>query len=350
MVQAGYQVIALDAFADADTQQLALQSHVLPYQQHGFEAQAVLQCITSLRQQYPQLSGLLYGAGLEAQPALLQAIAQQLPLLGNTAEQMASIHAYDFFSQLTALNIAYPPTSQALQSGTQVLVKHLHGSGGSHIRWAQPDESLKPAEYSQRYLSGDCIGLLFVADGRDCQSIGLHQQWPVAPDNLLASRMLSHVEIAPVLQQQILQMAQQLTRHYQLRGLNSLDVLIQHTEQDALYCLELNPRLSASIDLYQTTPPLMQLHFQGLQGKLPKQLKVAPQARGRSIIYAQQRLQMGALQWPSWVSDIPLAGSQIQVGQPVCTVHAQHEQAASCWQMLEQRVQSLSEWLLLQHQ
>jgi predicted ATP-grasp superfamily ATP-dependent carboligase len=178
----------------------------------------------------------------------------------------------------------------------------------------------------------------------------LHQQWPVAPDNLLASHMLSCVDIAPVLQQQILQMAQQLTRHYQLRGLNSLDVLIHRGEQQQVYCLELNPRLSASVDLYQTTPPLMQLHLQGLQGQLPKQVQVAPQARARSIVYAQQRMQMGAVQWPSWVSDIPLAGSQIEVGQPIFTVQAQHELPASCWQMLEQRVQSLSEWLLLQHQ
>jgi predicted ATP-grasp superfamily ATP-dependent carboligase len=173
--------------------------------------------------------------------------------------------------------------------------------------------------------------------------------------------MLGPVSIAPSIQAQILQMAETLTQHYQLRGLNSLDVIVSEGQ---VFCLELNPRLSASMDLYRPQPALMHLHLLGSQGEPAERMiqtdsadancvdKSAP-IRARKIMYAQQDMHLANLfqrknnenSLPDWISDIPNTATIAQY-HPICSISAEGDSAEQVMKLLEQRAQSLSEWLI----
>lgn len=347
LVQAGYPAIALDAFVDQETQQLALHCERLAMQAETWDSAALMCQLDALQHRFKPM-GLVYGSGVEGQPPILQAIATRLPLLGNTAEVVAAVRSADFFQQLRALDIPFPPTPPHPISGAQVLIKSWASSGGHSIRWASGDERLAAHEYFQQHMQGEVYGLLFAADGQDILAIGIHQQWPAGTPSrpMRAGHIISQATLAPAQQAQIISMAQSLTQHYQLRGLNSLDVIVH---QGQALCLELNPRLSASMDLYQTTPRLMSLHMAGLAGELPSQIQQSSQSCGRSIVWAQYPWRAHAGEWPDWVSDRPMAGSLIQAGEPICTIQAVAENAQECALLLEQRQQFLSQWLLQNH-
>lgn len=387
LVQAGYHAIALDAFADSDTQQLASMTIKLPYNKNGFDADVVrhtLQNLLANPAQYEDpaknnsplnIQGLLYGSGVEAQPDLLLSISSILPLIGNAPEVVARVKSYEFFQDLHALNIAHPQTSliPLTQDGdARVLIKQCNGSGGTHIHYAGPDTPLSDYEYYQREIVGDCFGMLFVADAQGCECIGIHQQWPAQLPHcpMAASTMLGPVSIATSIQAQILHMAETLTQHYQLRGLNSLDVIVS---EGRVFCLELNPRLSASMDLYQTLPALMDLHLIACQAKPAEQIvnqkndseSIAADVSGakendqslairaKKIIYAERDMYLANLSSlknnehlvPDWISDIPNTATIAQY-QPICSLSAEADSAEQVMNLLEQRVQSLSEWLI----
>ncbi len=368
LVKAGYHAIALDAFADIDTQQAALTSIKLAFHREGFcahEVQQRLQELLASSSAYAaDIRGLLYGSGVEAQPALLQSISKMLPVLGNAASVLASINSYDFFQQLNTLHIRYPETSRHFlqcHDHERVLIKQLAASGGMHIRYADTEQALQAQEYYQREIPGVCYGILFVANAKDCRKIGIHLQLTASIPHhpMAAGSMLGPVELPAKIEAQILTMAQTLTKHYQLRGLNSLDVIVQGEQ---VYCLELNARLSASIDLYQTQPALMQMHIMGVEGVLPEQIFHTPAQQinadsaisisARKIIYAQQdipwahlsKLSESAQALPDWIADIPNTGPIAQY-QPICSIKATADTAERALMLLQQREQGLSECL-----
>ena len=64
--RAGYMVSAVDAFADKQTLALADKVIVVDYDEHGFNAAAMLNAVHALN--VKQYVGFIYGSGFEAQP------------------------------------------------------------------------------------------------------------------------------------------------------------------------------------------------------------------------------------------------------------------------------------------
>jgi predicted ATP-grasp superfamily ATP-dependent carboligase len=83
-VAAGYSVVAMDVFADADTMQAAERVYKIEYANSGFNAVQFEASFAQIDMQ--DMVGFAYGSGFEAQPDLLARISKQLPLLGNCSE------------------------------------------------------------------------------------------------------------------------------------------------------------------------------------------------------------------------------------------------------------------------
>jgi uncharacterized protein len=79
-VNAGFDVLALDAFNDLDTQRLAFDTRQLAVNDYGLNAAELLKILDSC--ELSQFEGFCYGAGFEAQPMLLIEVAKRLPVLG----------------------------------------------------------------------------------------------------------------------------------------------------------------------------------------------------------------------------------------------------------------------------
>lgn len=347
---AGYRVVALDAFADADTLAHAAETHALEYRDGGFDANALDTVLSGLKSTAPL--GLVYGSGFELQPALLTLAEQYMPLVGNSVRVVRNMkRALTFFALLDVLNIPHPVVRlQQLGrddlNNAAWLLKRSGGSGGTHIRRVTENAVLEPGSYYQQEVQGIPVSLLFVADGNRAQAIGFNQQWlaPVPDMPFRYGGAVSHAEIPPGVRKQLLQAAQKLTATVGLRGLNSLDAIMHG---DRLWILELNPRLTATFDLYPAPDGgLFQLHLDACRGNIGHWPKLTGQACAHYIFYAPEGVPLPAdFDWPAWVADVPRSADTISAGEPVCTVTAEAATAAGAVALMAERVRQLIDGL-----
>lgn len=343
-VAAGYEVIALDAFADMETEELASCWYQLQFANGSFDDPRLPDMLQQLV--LAGVRGLVYGSGFEARPELLGLIGNRLPLIGNSLRVVRNMkRALTFFALLDALGVRHPEVSLRAVPPEQAagwLYKRGGGSGGTHIR--HRDASVPPEHgyYYQRELQGTPVSFLFAADGHDVHDIGFNQQW-LAPTASMPYRYggaVSHAVLPLVVQQEFRQAAQKLTAAVGLRGLNSLDGIMHN---DELWLLELNPRLSASFDLYETPHgQLFELHLQAASGRFPQRLQFNENAKAHHIVYTTKEVQLpAAFDWPVWVADIPPAERRIAAGEPLCTVLATADTAGQAVTLIADRVARL---------
>lgn len=348
---AGYEVIALDAFADSDTGHAACSLHTLKYSESSFDAPELEAVLRKIEQEAPL--GLVYGSGFEVQPALLGLVEQYMPLIGNSVRVLRNMkRAITFFALLDVLNIPHPAvslqqmSSQDFASGTW-LIKKNGGSGGTHIRKAKDNARLEPGYYYQQEMQGVPVSLLFAADGMKVKEIGFNQQW-LAPTSLMPYRYggaVSRAELPLSVKQQLLEAAQKLTSAVGLRGLNSLDAIMVG---ERLWVLELNPRLTATFDLYPTADGrLFDLHLQASAGGFADWPQLGGKSKAHYIVYAPENISLPeGLDWPDWVADIPSVAGHIKAGDPVCTVTAEGNTAEQAVALMAERVKVLVKTLI----
>ncbi len=386
----GYSVITLDAFADADTQAASTQTFKLTFNDFMLDAADFKRVFLSIN--LDEVEGFLYGSLFDNCPELLAWVAARVRLLGNVPEVIQAAKNFEFFKLLDELNIAHPevykgeslPSSSFPHTTLQVLqhsvnrsttvvrkresiltlkkrskkmdsrlrgnddvisdranwlAKSLGGTGGTHIK---PAIQAKKGDYFQRKIDGKPISMLFVADGKTAHLIGFNEQF-VAPTIDMPYRFagaVSWVVLPENVQQKFCHAAQQLSSALNLRGINSLDAIL---DGDELWILELNPRLSATFNLY---PNLLPAHIQGCMGDLMTDLKhferQANTSNAQLIIYADTFVNVpNDKKWPAWVVDIPPPNSVIAAGMPICTVLATADNAQAATQMVLERARSL---------
>ncbi|MBU3735586.1 MAG: ATP-grasp domain-containing protein [Methylobacterium sp.] len=341
-VAAGHPVVAADLFCDSDTRSRVARVLQLEHRDGGFDRASVE------RDLLPALAGadgFVYGSGFEAQPDLIQTVASHCRVYGNDADTLAACkNPAPFFAMLARLGIACPETRPALSGGGEGwLSKRIGGSGGVHIRPAMPPAA--DFHYFQRRVAGEPCSLLFLADGRKVMPIG-YNRLLVAPSNSQPYRYggaVSRAALPQAVQNSLLLAAQKITAELHLRGLNSLDCMV---DGERACVLEINPRLSASFALYdapQQGAALFEGHLRGCDGDLMQPLPDEP-AQAHLIYYALSAMSIASgFAWPAWTADRPAAASRIEVDAPVCTVTAHAETADQALAIAAQRLSRLKQ-------
>jgi predicted ATP-grasp superfamily ATP-dependent carboligase len=342
-VAAGYRVIAADAFCDADTRQAAARAIQVDYARGGFEAADLRKKLFPL---LSQADGFVYGSGFETQTQLLEEIGRLCPLLGNTAETVRiTKDPGRFFSLLFSLGIPFPEISLSPPlRNAGWLRKFIGGSGGMHVAPAGQSDD-KGCYYYQRLVPGKPNSLLFLADGKRARVIGYNEQLlaPTAEMSYRYGGAVSQAELPEAVRKGLLQAAQQLTAKLELRGLNSLDCMV---DGDRFAVLEINPRLSASFALYDSETQrawLFEAHLRACAGELLQDFP-AEAAQAHLIYYAPFDLAIPArMAWPEWVADVPPGTTRIKAGEPVCTVTAAALTASEAMTLAQTRVAELKQ-------
>lgn len=355
-MQAGYRVAAIDGFADSQTRSMASLVEQVPFDAKGFNAEAMLAVVAKLDASL--YSGFVYGSGFDAQPALLAEVAKCIPLLGNLPATLALVKSPShFFSACAQLGIAYPQTWTDAHATlpSQGLIKSVGGSGGSHIkRYADTGLVINEQSYVQQALPGLPVSLLFLANGQHAARVGFNELL-LAPTETMPYRYggaVSQLDLPLAVQQQLLQAAEKLTAKFSLRGLNSLDALLH---DGIAYVLEVNPRLSASVGLYEASNEewhLLAMHVAasrpGQPLSLPVSLAVQIKSQGQAVLYSVLELNIPAnFAWPDWAQDYPPRQSAVRVkaGEPICSVTASAANAEAAKQLLAIRVKMLNHLL-----
>jgi predicted ATP-grasp superfamily ATP-dependent carboligase len=159
---------------------------------------------------------------------------------------------------------------------------------------------------------------LFLADGMRASILCISRQW-TSPTERYPFRYGGAAFPWPDPPEAIPDAVGKLTRALALRGLNSLDMLI---EDDRVTVLEVNPRPSASMDLAPNAPWL-RWHIEAARGKIPPATMRATPARAASIAYAPRRLTIPDRDWPAWTRDRPMPGQTVAENEPLCSVLAE---------------------------
>ena len=350
--RAGYTVTAIDAFADKQTVELAEAAIVVGYGKYGFDADTLMTAIAELNA--GRYMGFIYGSGFEAQPDLLQRIAAIIPLIGNTAEVVGGVKATNrFFAALEKCNIPYPKVCGILPDdvdSTVYLSKFAGGCGGTHISIVNADcPTQADQHYYQQWVDGRSVSLLFVSNAHSVEVIGFNEQW-LNPTIKLPFRYggaANNIALPELIKQQMIAAAEKLAVEFGLVGLNSLDALLG---DEFVYVLEINPRLSATFDLYDDEN-LIDLHIQAcIDGELLPYQNTR-HSNAHAIVYATTDIVIAsAFEWPVWVVDIPQPATQqheiiILAGEPACTVLSQAYDADEAKRLAQVRLEKVQQLL-----
>ncbi|MGH6628889.1 MAG: ATP-grasp domain-containing protein, partial [Burkholderiales bacterium] len=336
----GLPAVALDVFNDLDTRAYAVASRAVAGRDGRLDAKRLLAAASALCPP-ANCMGLVYGSGFEGRTRLLARLASGRTLYGNTPATVASVKDPGrFFPLLDRLAIAHPEVRFELPANSAGwLLKRIGAAGGSHVRRARPRQRAGAHRYFQRFQPGRTLSALFAADGRQARIIGYHEQWtadvpqcaPFCYGGAVSQPPLGE-KIARVMSDQI----ERLVRATALIGLNGADFII---DGNAPLLLEVNPRPTATIDLYDADVDggMLGVHLRACRGELPPE-PTRRAARAHAIVYAADALRVPANRsWPDWCTDLPAGGSFIQAGAPVCSVHARANTSADAFALAQSR-------------
>lgn len=351
-VNAGFDVISIDGFTDEDTKHLAKKTHQVSIKNMQLDAEEVLAIVSSIA--LKTIAGFCYGAGFEMQPALLDSINQHIKVLGNSAKVvMQSKNPRWFFKCCDDVGVPYPMVMFEFPNAMDGwLQKTIGGSGGEHVKMLSTMQAEVLGDvYFQKHQDGRLISCLFLVDQSGVHIIGFNEQWPessaLAPFRYGGA--VSHTELNKVAKLRFTAYIKQLVSAMHLVGLNSCDAVC---DGDDVYMLEVNPRLSATIDLYSPNyHGLMAMHVAASCSKLDasafEQNNQRKISAAHQVIYANCEVTIGPdMDWPIWVCDVPQAGSHFKMGMPLCTVVAEAETATLAKRLVHDRAVKVSSKLI----
>jgi predicted ATP-grasp superfamily ATP-dependent carboligase len=336
----GYRPVVLDLFADRDTRAVSAQCREVGAAGIlRFDSASMLRAARALAPG----AGLVYGAGFEGRTALLGRLSRGRTLYGNPPATVALLRDPSrFFPLLRCLGIHHPDvrlTPPSRPSGW--LIKGPGSAGGTRVQPAGHRPAW-PADYYQRFVTGDSRSVTFLADGRRARVLGFNRQWtaPRSGRPYLYGGALGGLRPGAKLRREIEEALDNLVLRTGLVGLNGLD-FIQRGRRWLV--LELNPRPTATFELYDADYPggLFHWHLRACQGELPPRAAVPRAVRAQAVVRAPAPGGVRALHFPRWCRDLPVAGTRFAPGDPVCTVHATASTMTQARTLIRRRTRAL---------
>ncbi len=356
-VRAGFDVYAFDLFGDADLRNIAT-CKVIPADEYP-------RGIPRLLEELAPMPCFFTGA-MENHPEVVQKVSEQREVLGNGAGVLRCIR--DPFELAAVLEKNKLPVANVLATPPEAsygdwIRKPFKSAGGGRIRLAETSDSQQrvsdPAYYFQRLVEGVSYSGVYVMAGGSSVLLGVTRQLHgrdfegQSPFSYAGS--IGHVSCEPEMLRQWQRTGQVLADAFDLKGLVGVDAIV--TPDGDLYVVEVNPRFTASMELFELAGlPLFRFHLDACRGtSLPDQddaCAVADQLRGKAIAFAGASsleitqefsafcMQQANGQEPS-IADVPLPGQQIQPGHPVATVFARGKTAPQVQQRLKESVAAL---------
>jgi predicted ATP-grasp superfamily ATP-dependent carboligase len=325
-VRGGHRVVVLDCFADRDTRALAHDCRcAVSARRLALDPRLLLAHAAALAPA-TRCAGLVYGSGFEGRTRLLSRLASGRHLLGNAPAVVAAVKdPARIFPTFDRLGIRHPEVRSRLpRTPRGWLAKEPGSAGGSGVRMASRSP-VSRRTYFQRFEAGRRLSVLFLADGFRACVLGFNEQWiasarPGFP--FLYGGAVGGVALPGAVKAEIRARLSALVERTGLVGLNGLDFLLHESEWLAL---EVNPRPTATLDLYDADYPegLFDWHLRACGGELPLRLARPRAVRAHAVVYAGTFGRVGgAFPDAEWCRDVPHQGAPLTPGDPVCTVHA----------------------------
>jgi len=323
--RAGYRPLVADFFDDADTRGFCAANRLIEGGlEAGYEGESLIGALEELAKEAPPC-GFVYGAGFEDRAGLLEVVAQRWTLFGNAPEVVCGVKDPVRLAELCAiLNIPHPKISARMPRDRQHwLVKSAGGSGGNHVAPAGALRAAGEKIYFQRIATGEPVSILFLGDGAKARIVGSSRQWaaPAPGEPFRFGGSLRPAGLSPGLESRLRRAAEVVTAACGLRGLNSIDFLVEGNEYTLI---EVNPRPGATLDIFEDRGgSLFRAHMDSCVGRLPRRPLEFAGAAAAGIAYARREIpSMPAIDWPTWAADRQKARSALRPYDPLCTIKA----------------------------
>jgi len=341
---AGIDTHVIDLFGDEDTVENTLSNHSVTGFGGGSNPEALIDIVAEYISNFPDLS-IVLGSGFEECPDLLAQLEQRFSVIGNHSSIVNQVKDPTvFFTKLDELALPYPEYLTYIDDMLEgdFLIKTVGGAGGGHIRHYKEGMQLMPDCYLQALIKGNNYSATFLADGESLHVLGFNETW-VCEENsdFTFAGAVTNVNLSKELCQQVTEAVRQLVASFNLKGLCSLDFIVDETGQYSI--LELNPRPTATFELYEPQEGLFVQHLAAFNGKMPgPEYDPDPElskglSRALGVLYAGKSITMPRLVWPGWVTDRPKQGRQIAKGEPICTICAVANSPGETKALLKQR-------------
>jgi len=343
LVRGGFSVSAADMFADDDLGRLAdaQQLRSYPWSAPRWLRQA-------------DVDAWCYTGGLENYPRLIQRMAAEKRLLGNSSTtlrmardpfwlaDLAKRHGFQFPETYRVYDPAYNPIDP--RASNQWLLKPYRSAGGLNIEPVSSLPELAHRYYLQRKMPGVPMSAVVLSTKNDCRVVGISRLMVGpefgAPGPFVFAGARSTY---PLKSEGIQPIAKAIHDEARLIGLWGFDFL----QAEVPVLLEINPRWTATMALHERmrNDGLMKHH---LQACLDQEVDLLPQyavgMSGMRILYAKKRLRVTddmldrmdetfgfrhplSLLAPG-IGDIPTPGTTIESGHPVCTLYVDRSEVS----------------------
>lgn len=333
---AGFRPIVLDAFGDLDTREAALRWQRLPVGSDWRWRRGPL--LAAAARLAPAPIPLVWGSGFESAPGLLAELAHGRPLWGTSPAVVRPLKdPLAFARTIKELGLIHPPTRGTPPSeAAGWLCKRRGAAGGGHVRWATAACPKGRGWYWQRHAPGRPVSALVAGTGAAAVVLGFSEQWSVPGRRFRFAGAAVPARCSKLARGHLGEAAMAVACRYGLRGLASVDALV---DGDEVTVLEVNPRPGASLDAYEQAcgTSLFRLHREACAGRLPA-APVMHDAAGSAIVMAPKAVRVPqGFAWPSWTADRTPGGAFIRGGAPVCTVLAKARDVAAVRDELTKR-------------
>ncbi|MEC5404572.1 ATP-grasp domain-containing protein [Paraburkholderia sp. MPAMCS5] len=347
--RAGLRAVALDVFGDRDTRETSELWFDIGGAALSIDAARLAEALERSAR-LPGLIGWVDGSGLEPFVARLCGTPGLPRFLGNPVEASAAVRdPRRFFALLDELDIAHPRVAFTRPARAQGwLVKHADGCGGTHVEplAALVDTQIPAQAYFQQHSPGRAMSALFVAARGSARVIGFAQQLTCAMGGLpfVHAGSIGPAELPLAAEVKVRAAIAALCARVGLAGINSCDFLL---DGDTVALLEINTRPSSTMALYETASPdawprgLLACHIDACRhGRLPAEPARATCCAGQKVLFAphpfaaSQSFSDACLRDPH-CRDVPMPGTWIEAGQPVCTLLVRAASADTARQALD---------------
>lgn len=371
----GYEVKGVDFFGDIDanwqgrTIGVAGDCGLKPSIRNVFTTAGGISC-----------DGLVYASGVENSPQELQSWEAKGLLYGNGPSVLREVREIGKLqASLEQIQMKMPESHplaqwQQLDHQKRWLLKPVNRGGGHGITEipageAEAENLLRTIHRDgsyiiQEYWDGIPASATFIADGREAVLLGTSRQLvgsqkagsPFSYEGNIVPLALPSFKKQASLEEELRIMSGHLTREFGLKGLNTIDFMLN---AKGIRILELNPRWSASVELIERHLGyrLFTSHLAACRGKLelPAARRLSPCSGywGKKIIYAKAAFTTRAEDEQAYralynlgVRDIPRPGTLIAKGQPLCTVLAEGSSSSNCYKNLHQQEEKIRQYYL----
>lgn len=357
-LRAGFRPYCFDHYGDADLHAVA-EAHVVADYPQG---------LIGALETHPELP-LMYAGALENAGNVLDFLEMGRPFLGNPRDVVRNVRdpelVAETFREFSLPLLEVHSMHDAPPRDGEWVVKPLAGAGGRGIAVWDADAPI-PDEphYFQQRARGPSYSAVFIApaDQRDVRFVGITRQL-IGDVRLGASPFAWCGSLGPEtlnveIEQLVRRIGNILSWRLGLAGLFGLDFIVDAGGVPRL--TEVNPRYTGSVEVLEHTLrlALVRDHCAVFGAEVPQQVSVSPgvSALGKFILYATKDWRapdpadwllpdewMHADMWQHVprVADIPMAGTLLHAGQPICSLFVPAESPSECLEKLPEYLGSV---------